>query len=73
MPGRATSTLRSRANRAGILTPRPLRAHLPRPAPGTDIWAIINKYVSVSPLQANFTDHHVIDALGERFNAAWGE
>ncbi len=43
------------------------------PPPGTDIWALLHKYVSVSPLQANFTDHHVIDDLGAQLNAAWGE
>ena len=58
---------------SGILTRGPFKPTSLDPPPGSDIWAIINKYVSVSPLQANFTDHHVIDALGERFNAAWGE
>ena len=43
------------------------------PPPGTDIWALLHKYVSVSPLQANFTDHHVIDDLGAQLNTAWGE
>jgi len=57
---------------SGELGRRPFQPDTLTPAPGTDIWAIMNKYVSVSPLQANFTDHHVIDALGEQLNAAWG-
>ena len=57
----------------GFLTRGPFEPTPLDPPPGTDIWAILHKYVSVSPLQANFTDHHVIDALGERFNAAWNE
>ena len=41
--------------------------------PGTDIWALQHKYVSVSPIQANLTDHRVMDELGDKLNAAWRE
>tara|TARA_B100001123_G_scaffold346537_1_gene395038 strand:+ start:14556 stop:15338 length:783 start_codon:yes stop_codon:yes gene_type:complete len=58
---------------SGVLTRGPFESTLLDPPPGTDIWALINKYVSISPIQANFTDHQVIDALGERLNAAWSE
>lgn len=57
----------------GELTRRPFTPTPVDPPPGTDFWAVMHQYVSVSPLQANFTDHHVIDALGERLNAAWSE
>lgn len=42
----------------------------PDTPPGTDIWAIRHNYISVSPLQANLTDHRLIDILGDRLNAA---
>lgn len=45
----------------------------PDTPPGTDIWAIAHNYVSVSPLQANLTDHRLIDLLGEQLNAAFRE
>lgn len=41
----------------------------PDTPPGTDLWAISHNYVSVSPLQANLTDHRLIDVLGDRLNA----
>lgn len=43
----------------------------PDTPPGTDLWALANQYVSVSPLQANLTDHRLIDVLGQRLNAAF--
>ncbi len=43
----------------------------PDTPPGTDIWALASGYVSVSPLQANLTDHRLIDMLGDRLNAAF--
>ncbi|MFN0093552.1 MAG: 5'/3'-nucleotidase SurE [Dehalococcoidia bacterium] len=39
--------------------------------PGTDIWALLHNYVSVTPLHSNLTDHRLIDALGDSLNAAW--
>lgn len=45
----------------------------PDTPPGTDIWAIAHGYVSATPLQANLTDHRVIDELGERLNRAFRE
>ena len=39
--------------------------------PGTDIWALLHNYVSVTPLQSNLTDHRLIDVLGDKLNAAW--
>ena len=71
--GEDSGQLRDPLRGLGELTRRPFTPTPLDPPPGTDFWAIVHKYVSVSPLQANFTDHHVIDALGERFNAAWGE
>jgi 5'-nucleotidase len=44
----------------------------PDTPPGTDIWALAHNYVSVTPLQANLTDHRLIDELGQRLNAAFG-
>jgi 5'-nucleotidase len=44
----------------------------PDTPPGTDIWALANRFVSVSPLQSNLTDHRLLDALSERLNAAFG-
>jgi 5'-nucleotidase len=41
--------------------------------PGTDIWAVAHGYVSASPLQANLTDHRLMDLLGDRLNAAFRE
>jgi 5'-nucleotidase len=41
--------------------------------PGTDIWALANKYVSVSPLQSNLTDHRLIDVIGQELTAAFRE
>ncbi len=73
MKGDTSGELRDPLQGLGELTRRPFTPTPLDPPPGTDFWAIIHKYVSVSPLQANFTDHHVIDALGDRFNAAWGE
>jgi 5'-nucleotidase len=43
----------------------------PNAPPGTDLWALANGYVSVSPLQSNLTDHRLIDLLGQRLNAAF--
>ncbi|MCC6383282.1 MAG: 5'/3'-nucleotidase SurE [Dehalococcoidia bacterium] len=43
----------------------------PDAPPGTDIWALAHDYVSVSPLQANLTDHRLLDLLGQRLNAAF--
>ncbi len=57
----------------GYLSRRPFKPTPLDPPPGTDLWAIVHKYVSVSPIQASFTDHHVIDDLGARLNAAWTE
>ena len=73
MKGDTSGELRDPLQGLGELTRRPFTPTPLDPPPGTDFWAVIHKYVSVSPLQANFTDHHVIDALGDRFNAAWGE
>ncbi|MEX2080858.1 MAG: 5'/3'-nucleotidase SurE [Dehalococcoidia bacterium] len=51
---------------------RELEVHTnPDTPPGTDIWAIANGYVSVSPLQSNLTDHRLIDQLGQRLNGAF--
>lgn len=43
----------------------------PDAPPGTDLWALANHYISVSPLQSNLTDHRLIDILGQRLNAAF--
>ena len=43
----------------------------PNAPPGTDLWALANHYVSVSPLQSNLTDHRLIDLLGHGLNAAF--
>jgi 5'-nucleotidase len=43
----------------------------PATPPGTDIWALANQYVSVTPLQSNLTDHRLIDLLGQKLNAAF--
>ncbi len=45
----------------------------PDTPPGTDIWALANRYVSVSPLQSNLTDHRLLDLLSERLNEAFRE
>lgn len=39
--------------------------------PGTDIWALLHNYVSVTPIQPNLTDHRLIDVLGHTLNAAF--
>lgn len=39
--------------------------------PGTDLWALAHRYISVSPLQSNLTDHRLLDILGQRLNAAF--
>jgi 5'-nucleotidase len=41
--------------------------------PGTDIWAVAHGYVSASPLQANLTDHRLMDQLGDKLNEAFRE
>ncbi len=69
----ASGQLRDPLQGLGELTRGPFTPTSIDPPPGTDFWAVMHKYVSVSPLQANFTDHQVIDALGERLNAAWSE
>lgn len=43
----------------------------PLSPPGTDVWALAHSYVSVSPLQANLTDHRSVDILGTRLNSAF--
>lgn len=43
----------------------------PDTPPGTDLWALANDFVSVTPLQANLTDHRLIDMLSGRLNAAF--
>lgn len=43
----------------------------PNSPPGTDVWALAHRYVSVSPLQANLTDHRSVDMLGSILNAAF--
>ncbi|HEX6032682.1 MAG TPA: 5'/3'-nucleotidase SurE [Tepidiformaceae bacterium] len=43
----------------------------PLTPPGTDIWALANNYVSVTPLQSNLTDHRLIDMISETLNAAF--
>ena len=57
----------------GEIGRRPFEAGAFTPSPGTDIWAVMNKYVSVSPLRVDFTDHQLLDTLGECLNANWGE
>lgn len=47
--------------------------HDPETPPGTDVWALRNNYVSVSPLQSNLTDHRLLDLLSERMNRALEE
>ncbi len=43
----------------------------PDTPPGTDLWALANEYISVSPLQANLTDHRLIDLLSQQLNSAF--
>jgi 5'-nucleotidase len=43
----------------------------PDAPPGTDLWALAHRYISVSPLQSNLTDHRLIDILSQRLNAAF--
>ena len=43
----------------------------PDTAPGTDVWALAHKYVSVSPMQSNLTDHGLIDSLGKQLTEAF--
>ena len=43
----------------------------PATPPGTDVWALAHKYVSVSPLQSNLTDFNLIDALGLQLTRAF--
>ncbi|HET7737865.1 MAG TPA: 5'/3'-nucleotidase SurE [Tepidiformaceae bacterium] len=65
--------LAERSGQSGVLE-KEVDPHLnPDTPPGTDIWAITHNYVSVSPLQANLTDHRLIDALGSKLNAALQE
>lgn len=43
----------------------------PITAPGTDIWALSQGYVSVSPLHSNLTNHQLVDLVAERLNATF--
>lgn len=43
----------------------------PATAPGTDIWALSQGYVSVSPLHSNLTNHQLVDMVAERLNATF--
>ncbi|MDZ7728613.1 MAG: 5'/3'-nucleotidase SurE [Dehalococcoidia bacterium] len=43
----------------------------PVTAPGTDIWALAHRYISVSPLHSNLTNHQLVDQLAERLNATF--
>lgn len=63
--------LQQRGERSAVLE-RQYDVHTdPVTAPGTDIWALAHRYVSVSPLQANLTNHQLIDHIAERLNAAF--
>ncbi len=41
----------------------------PKAPPGTDVWAILHGFVSVSPMHSNLTDHRMLDTLAERLNS----
>lgn len=45
----------------------------PHTPPGTDIWALANNYVSVTPLHSNLTEHTAIDPLSDLLNRAAGD
>lgn len=63
--------LHDRGEHAAILE-RQYDVHTdPVTAPGTDIWALANGYVSVSPLHSNLTDHQLVDRVAERLNATF--
>jgi 5'-nucleotidase len=53
-----------------VVMEREEKPHMnPESPPGTDFWALAHRYVSVSPLQSNLTDHRLIDVLGDRLGA----
>ncbi|MFQ5380534.1 MAG: 5'/3'-nucleotidase SurE [Dehalococcoidia bacterium] len=45
----------------------------PKAPPGTDVWAILHGFVSVSPMHSNLTDHRLLDSLAERLNSPAGQ
>lgn len=62
----------SEAGSSSVVLERDQDVHTnPNSPPGTDVWALSHRYVSVSPLQANLTDHRSIDSLGTILNAAF--
>lgn len=41
---------------------------LSKPAKGTDLWAVYNDYISITPLHLNMTHHESCHALAQKFN-----
>jgi len=41
---------------------------LSNPAKGTDLWAVYNDYISITPLHLNLTHHESCHALAQKFN-----
>lgn len=41
----------------------------PDAPPGSDMWAVLHGYISVSPIHSNLTNHGLLDALGEHLNS----
>jgi broad specificity polyphosphatase/5'/3'-nucleotidase SurE len=65
------ATLNDVSNRAAVLE-REASIHTePEAPPGTDLWALANGYLSVTPLQAMLTDYRQIERLAPALNRAF--
>lgn len=66
--------LAERTRQSGVIDKQVSIGHTnPALPPGTDVWAVAQNFVSVSPLQSNMTDHRLIDTLGTTLNKAFRE